>query len=187
MCDQRLIEKLTLKQNNFAHEVWVEYYDKVKRAIHALIHNYPEAEERAADIFVKLYNNSPDINSCQSLWAYLGRAARNSAIDYYRKRKWEWGKQQDERFHQYVEAERYSNNQSKEQGNGWLIDMLMDDVEALPPQQKEIMLLRHVEGVKPKQIAVIMNLAVQTVHNQLGIGLRNLVKKYPDLPIRKDT
>jgi RNA polymerase sigma-70 factor (ECF subfamily) len=134
-------------------ELYTRYADDVRRHVEAVVHNRCDAEDITHNVFLKLLgiiSKYERRNAPFSAW--LMRVARNAALDYLRTRR-------NVRLDDVLEP---------------AADDLVDDIhrshdvrdalDELPLHQREILMLRHVVGLSPAEIAERMNRTEASIH-----------------------
>ena len=67
--------------------VYHSFYQFVYRDIHSIVHDHFLAEDIIQDAFLKAITKSPRLHSHNNLPSWIKQLARNTALDYLRKRK----------------------------------------------------------------------------------------------------
>jgi RNA polymerase sigma-70 factor, ECF subfamily len=152
------------------HFLYVRYAPEVQRSIRALIKDEHEAEDITQGVFLKLMSSIVRYEPREVPFsAWIVRVARNAALDHLRVRRAtpveEVRLQDDER-----------GRISRERGND-----LREALELLPPEQRDVLILRHVVGLSPAEIATALGRTESSVHglhhrgrHALQISLRGL-------------
>ena len=149
---------LALKQH------WVLVIDYVKR----LTTSTDAAEDIAQRTFLQLWDRRTYWRAEGSMRALLCRIARNYAISEHRRQS------ADDRsaaaFVELTEPTQTRDLLETEQ----LRSALDREISLLPARRREIVVLRCVHDLSYKEIAEVMNIAPQTVANQLSSALASL-------------
>ena len=152
------------------HFLYVRYAPEVQRSIRALVKDEHEAEDITQGVFLKLMSSITRYEPREVPFsAWIVRVARNAALDHLRVRRAtpveEVRLQDDERGR--IRRER-SND-------------LREALELLPPEQRDVLILRHVVGLSPAEIATALGRSESSVHglhhrgrHALQISLRGL-------------
>jgi RNA polymerase sigma-70 factor (ECF subfamily) len=134
-----------------------------------------DAEDLLLDVFVAaLERESLRVLSLEEQRFWLWRVARNKLVDYYRKRSL--------RQHLPLEEARETTYQDGEFVPEWAAQRneeqrsLREAIEDLPPLQKEVLLLRFVEGLRAPEIARLLGKHDAAVRMILSRTL-NLLRK----------
>lgn len=85
--DQELISLIVAGDKRAFRDIFDRYYTSICFFINNYTNNLEDAEDRAQDLFSKLWNSRTDLSQVNNLKAYLYTSARNSAIDFVRRKK----------------------------------------------------------------------------------------------------
>lgn len=129
-----------------------------------------EAEDIVADCIFKLWNKQADFQTAENIKAFLYISCRNECLMYLRKLKRKT-KAQEQYFdqldpdgrnvlHTIIEAE--------------FLNMLETEVNSLPERCSEVFKLIYFEGKKTSEIALELDLSIQTVRNHKSRALELL-------------
>jgi RNA polymerase sigma-70 factor (ECF subfamily) len=125
-----------------------------------------EAGDIAQETFLRLYRTAGGYQPQASLRAYLLRIARNLCIDFMRKKRPELMERLPETISQETPLGRMERAQA--------LNALMTAVDALPENQRAVILLRHDQGLRYQEIADAMGLTVSAVESLLVRARRTL-------------
>jgi RNA polymerase sigma-70 factor (ECF subfamily) len=135
------------------HFLYVRYADGVYGCIRRLVHDSHEAEDLTQAVFVKLMRV---INSYEDrgvpFAAWINRVARNTALDHLRSSRMV-----------PCEEVRPPDNSNDELDCERLWS-LRDALEELPATQREVLVLRHIVGLSPGEIAERLGKSEGSVH-----------------------
>jgi RNA polymerase sigma-70 factor, ECF subfamily len=135
------------------HFLYVRYAPEVQRSVRALVKDEHEAEDITQGVFLKLMSSITRYEPREVPFsAWIVRVARNAALDNLRVRRAtpveEVRLQDDER-----------GRIRRERGND-----LREALELLPPEQRDVLILRHVVGLSPAEIATTLGRTESSVH-----------------------
>lgn len=136
-------------------QIYQYYYNKVYRYLLSKTNYSPDAEDIAADVFIKVYEkyDSYDENKASlSTWIYT--ITRNTLIDYYRTHK------------DYSEiSETIASDCFTEDDicNEEMLDQLADALESLDERERSIVIQRYYYDKSLKDIAAEMNISYSYV------------------------
>jgi RNA polymerase sigma factor (sigma-70 family) len=132
-------------------------------------------EEKVADIFIQLWNNRNILDKIKNPKSYIYVVVKNN-LKTVRK---------SEPFHQQID-ETISNNSmfspSREQEiieneqkeiNTNLIQEILD---VIPKKSRQAFELSRIDGLKYKEISVILNVSPKTVENHIAIALKYITR-----------
>jgi RNA polymerase sigma-70 factor (ECF subfamily) len=141
----------------------------------------PAAEDVVQETFLRLHNqvSSKGLASVRNMPNWLFRVAHNLTLDAIRK------KERDRKLHeQAVEEARNDPAPAQETLEG--VEGLMhretcrkvlEELQKLPKEQKQVLLLRVIQDFKFKEISEITGLSVGNVAYRINQGLRELADR----------
>lgn len=150
-----------------------KYAMKVFQFTYAILKSKEVAEEIVNDIFVKLWQQREQLEEIDFLQAYLLKAAKNRACNYLRLIK------KDPRIDlNDITAEHIHFAPSPEELSltRELSDHLSQAIEQLPPQSKLIFKLLKEDGLKYREVAILLNISVKTVESHMTLALRRIAE-----------
>ena len=152
------------------HFLYVRYADDVLRYVNSFVHDYHEAEDITQNVFAKLIHAIKKYEQrAVPFTAWILRVARNAALDHMRARRAtpceEIRLEDDGRSE--VAAERGRD--------------LRQALKRLPDDQREVLVLRHVVGLSPTEIANTLGKSESSVHGLHHRGRRTLKSALQDL------
>ena len=162
-----------------------KYQNRVYHLVYGMVRNREDAADITQDAFVKAYQKIDSFRLESSFYTWLYRIAMNLAIDFLRKRK----RRGTSEFDESVAARdgdgsiAESHNRSsprKALERKQLYKQIMDALETLPADQKQVILLREVEGLSYKEISDIMGIPEGTVMSRLFYARKKMQKLLRD-------
>lgn len=145
------------------HYLYVRYADDVLRYVNGLIRDHHEAEDITQNVFAKLMKA---INKYEEravpFDAWIIRVARNAALDHLRAKRavpTEEIRQTD------------TGRAQTAQDRGRALRQALED---LPEDQREVLVLRHIVGLSPVEIADTLDKSESSVHGLHHRGRRSL-------------
>jgi RNA polymerase sigma-70 factor (family 1) len=146
--------------------IFKEHYNTLANYAYSILKNKQNAEDVVQDVFVKLWQNSPDVISTPQVKFYLVAATKNKCISFLRKESGKTFVQpEDAQLHAHADEPART-----EQENITLV--ISKALTALPPQCLAIFKLSRFGKLTYQQIADELGLSVKTVENQMGKALR---------------
>jgi len=159
-----------------------EYETPLLRYVSRLIGSrYDEAQDVVQDVFLKLHKriSSPGQEQIGNMRSWLYRVAHNLAMDYGRGRKrrktLEEKALSDPSVMEKVKGSQLGDARDIERKEFGQI--ALGAVEKLPDEQKNVLLLKMIQGFTLKEISGITGLKIGTVNYRLTQGLRTLTKQ----------
>jgi RNA polymerase sigma-70 factor (ECF subfamily) len=135
------------------HFLYVRYADDVHRCIDNIIRDHHEAEDITQNLFAKLMRIIGKYEQREVPFsAWITRVARNAALDHLRARRqipFEEVRTSDEGY-EHVSFERFQS--------------LRTALDRLPDDQREVLILRHIAGLTPVEIAEALGKTESSIH-----------------------
>jgi RNA polymerase sigma-70 factor (ECF subfamily) len=145
------------------HFLYVRFYDDVLRYVNSLVRDYHEAEDITHNVFAKLMTAITKYEErAVPFTAWIMRVARNAALDHLRARR-------------AVPTEEVRVTETAEADSGLERSLdIREALEELPTDQREVLVLRHVMGLSPVEIAGTLEKTESSVHGLHHRGRRAL-------------
>lgn len=137
----------------------------------AIVHNREMAEEIVADVFIAVWKKKEALYHAHNLKWYLYAATRNIALNYLRKYAHKKTLQLDE-----ASLLEYEINPEVQFISNEMMQHINKAIHELPPQCRLIFKLVKEDGLKYREVAMLLNISIKTVENQVGIALKKLTK-----------
>jgi RNA polymerase sigma-70 factor (ECF subfamily) len=130
------------------------------------------------ELFVDLWLKREKLAIREPVKFYLYKAVRNRAIDHLRKSN------RNVKLSEISDSKLSSPFEDKLE-EAELNARINQSINELPEKCREIFLLCRFEGLKYSQIAEKLNISVKTVEMQMGIALKKMKDKLPDIQVIK--
>ncbi len=151
--ERRAIEQAKGGDPEGVHFLYAFYADDIVRFIRSLVHDHHEAEDITHSVFAKLQVAIGKYEEREaSFAAWLFRVARNAALDHLRTRR------------QIPVAEVRPNSEGDPFADSERSQSLRHALGCLPDDQREVLVLRHVNGLSPAEIASKTGRSESSVH-----------------------
>jgi RNA polymerase sigma-70 factor (ECF subfamily) len=138
---------------NALHFLYVRYADDVYGFVNSIVRDHHEAEDITQNLFAKLMRIIGKYEQREVPFsAWILRVARNAALDHMRARRqipFEEVRTSDE-GHDQVGFERFQS--------------LRTALDRLPEDQREVLILRHIAGLTPPEIADVLGKTESSIH-----------------------
>lgn len=172
LSDEDLLSRLRRDETRALELILTRYWTLVVDYVERLTRSEDAAEDIAQRTFCRLWDRRAQWSATGSLRALLCRIARNYAVSEHRRHL------ADERsaatFFE-LHATPAASASIHDAGDGARLRSLIDrEIARLPERRREILILRCYHDLSYKEIAEVMNIAEQTVANQLSKGLATL-------------
>ena len=174
--DEELLVRLQHDDTNALELALRQHWTLVVDYINRLTGSEDAAEDIAQRAFCQLWDRRSQWRTTGSVRALLCRIARNYAVSEHRRQR------ADERSAEtFVELTRPAPPSRDRIETEQLRSALDREIALLPERRREILVLRCVHDLSYKEIADVMNIAQQTVANQLSSALATLRVSLRDL------
>jgi RNA polymerase sigma-70 factor (ECF subfamily) len=174
--------KAVLNGDGTAYRGLVEKYQtRVYAMVYGMVRNREDARDLTQDAFVKAYRNLDSFRLESSFYTWLYRIAMNLAIDFVRKRR----RRETGGFDEGIATRdddggiaevHHEDGPSRQLERKQLFGKIMDAMEQLPEDQRQVILLRELEGLQYKEIADVMGIPEGTVMSRLFYARKKLQK-----------
>ena len=135
------------------HFLYVRYADDVCGFVQSIVRDSYEAEDITQNVFAKLPKAIHKYEQREvPFTAWILRVARNAALDHVRARRMvpcEEVRTSDD-GHDQVASERFQ--------------CLREALDRLPDEQREVLVLRHIAGLSPCEIAELLDKSEGSIH-----------------------
>ncbi len=156
-----------------------KYQGRLYTVIYGVVRHREDATELTQEAFVKAFRNLDAFRGDSRFYTWLYRIGMNKAIDHTRRRKRSPIQDMDEDV-SLRDADRGIADANPSQSprraleRKQLYTAIMDALDTLSEQHKEVVLLREVEGMSYKDIADTLEVAEGTVMSRLFYARKKL-------------
>jgi len=167
------------KKQKYFEGVYKTEVDKIFRFVFFRVSSREEALDITEEVFYKFWQVISRDQSVDNSEAFLFASARNRVIDWYRKKRPESLDAMRERAEDNeslpfdVEDKDYGKALSVSVEAGWVLAALKN----LSPEYREVMSMRFVDDLAPRQIAQILRVTPNAVSLRINHGLEKLRKE----------
>jgi RNA polymerase sigma-70 factor (ECF subfamily) len=151
-------------------KVFREHYNALASYALTILRNRQDAEDVVQEVFIRVWQKSPEVIETAHLKFYLLTAVKNGCISFLRKQA---GKN-------FLQPEEVSLHEKPEEENHQPENrMLMAEkaIATLPPQCQVIFKMSRFGQLTYQQIADELEISIKTVENQVGKALK-LMRDY---------
>lgn len=168
--EDKLIALLISDNEKGLRIVYKKYYPLVYSFLIKESGSAEDSNDMAQDVFLKLWKTRHRLVNIKSLKDYLFIIARNTFIDFVRRKI-------NQRVFEELSA--YTENELSEweSDDQELIDELIKHSEKMPPKRLEVFRLRWLDGKSRKEISELLGISIVTVDIHLRKALDFLKDK----------
>ena len=172
--DNELVKSYIAGDENSLSELVNRYKDRVYTAIYIFVKDELLAEDIFQDTFIKVIENLRRGNYYEDgkFLPWVMRIAHNLCVDHYRKTKRNPSEGQDVfnflRFAEDTPHDAIARIEASQK--------VRTLIEALPSEQKEVIMLRHYADLSFKEIADITQVSINTALGRMRYALINIRK-----------
>jgi RNA polymerase sigma-70 factor (ECF subfamily) len=150
---RRAVVRLKQGDRSALHFLYVRYADDVCGFVRSIVRDHHEAEDITQNVFAKLITAIHRYEPRDVPFAaWILRVARNAALDHLRARR------------QIPFEEIRTTDEGHEQVGFDRSQSLREALHRLPQDQREVLVLRHVAGLSPSEIARRLGKTESSVH-----------------------
>jgi RNA polymerase sigma-70 factor, ECF subfamily len=157
--------------------IYERYADNVFSYVRTILHDDHEAEDVTQHVFTKLLTRIESYEERSvPFTAWLLRIARNCAIDHMRSKRAIYCEEVDAAVEEPRNDERAADQR----------DVIEDALGSLPSSQRRVVVLRHVIGLSPREIAEQMGKsegAIHTLHHRARRALQEELLRRHTAPV----
>ena len=145
-----------------------EYADAIFRHCYLRVSNRDLGKDIMQDTFMKAYQYAQKGEKIDNIRAFLYRIANNLIIDFFRNAK-------EASLDAMAEAG-FDPKGSDGNDIGKVLDeqKVVQTLQKLKPEDRELIIMRYIDGLKPRDIALILDLAPNTVSVRIHRALKEL-------------
>jgi RNA polymerase sigma-70 factor (ECF subfamily) len=133
--------------------LYSRYSDDVQRFIQSIVHDRHESEDITQEVFTKLMQKIRRYEEREVPFAaWIMRVARNAALDHLRSRR------------QIPVDEVWISHDDEDQASLEYTHALKAALAELPDSQRQVLVLRHIGGLSPTEIAKRLGRSEGSIH-----------------------
>ncbi len=177
--DAEVIRRVQGGEREAYRELVLKYQQKVYGVVWGMVQNPEDAREITQEAFIKAFKSLDRFRFDASFYTWLYRITVNLTIDFRRRASKRYTDEFDEGRQYKDEAGTVATphteaSPSKRLERKRLADRIHAAIDQLPPDQRTAIILRELEGLSYKEIAVAMDCAEGTVMSRLFYGRKKL-------------
>lgn len=176
--DAKLVS-LARRGDHAAFETLVRRYsERAYRAAYRVVRDASAAEDIVQEALIKAYRGLRKFESRSSFYTWLYRIVVNLALDRRRREKRAPMTEWDDSVAQEIEPRAVApvtGNPETSSRRHEIRTIVAEGVQLLPDGQREVLLLREVEGLSYEEIAQTMGISKGTVMSRLHYARKKMV------------
>ena len=157
----------TQQRLNELESVIVREQDMLFRFAYMRVGRRADAEDIVQDVFLKLFRSSENLKSVRNVKHYLIRSISNACKDFHRRK-------QDILPLEKAEREMVSDDDLKMYEEYLRITVL---ARTLPPEQREVLYMKCIDGLKFREISDILDIPEATVKSRYRYAIQGIQKQ----------
>ena len=157
------------------HYLYSRYADDVQRFVRSIVRNHHDAEDVTHEVFAKLIKAIQKYEEREAPFAaWILRVARNAGLDHLRSKR------------QIPVEEVRITDEGREQTSFEYSRALKSALADLPESQREVLVLRHIGGLSPNEIAERLGkteASIQGLHHRGRAALKDSLRELEVVPV----
>ena len=178
LSDRALIRRYRSGDHASVEFLIKRYQDRVFSTLYYMVKNRELAEDLFQETFIKVVRTlkSDRYNEEGKFSQWVMRIAYNLCIDYFRKQKRAIKTAEADTSEMVNYLKSHHENADDRIMKKQVCDEVRELIETLPPEQKEVVILRHYADLSFKEIAELTNVSINTALGRMRYALNNLRK-----------
>ncbi|MCB0663620.1 MAG: sigma-70 family RNA polymerase sigma factor [Saprospiraceae bacterium] len=176
--DQQLIDRYLTGDERAFEELLSRYQDKIYTSIYLFVKDDALAQDIFQEVFIKIIKTLRDgkYNHEGKFSQWAMRIAYNLCVDYFRRGKRRSVVQPTETFDIFDVLSSKDDNAEQQIIRSQTHDKIRNLVDMLPPEQREVVILRHYADMSFKEIAALTRVSINTALGRMRYALINIRK-----------
>ena len=176
--DQQLIKNY-LKGNEKSFEILLNRHkDKIYTSIYLFVKDTDQAQDIFQDVFIKIIDTlrKGKYNHEGKFLQWAMRISYNMCVDQFRRSKRRTKVSATETFDIFDVLESKDENMETHMIKSQMHKRVRELVDQLPPEQREVVVLRHYADMSFKEIAQLTRVSINTALGRMRYALINMRK-----------
>lgn len=176
--DQQLIDRYLNGDDKAFETLLNRYKDKVYTAIYLFVKDKAMAEDIFQDVFIKVIDTlrKGKYNHQGKFSQWVMRIAYNLCVDNFRRKRRRPTMYATEEFDIFDVLGSKEPNGEQQLIKSQAHQKVRELVDRLPPEQREVVILRHYADMSFKEIAVLTRVSINTALGRMRYALINIRK-----------
>ncbi len=184
--DQQLIARYLDGDERSFKELLDRYQQKIYTSIYLFVKDDSLAEDIFQEVFIKIINTlrSGKYNHEGKFGQWAMRISYNLCVDYFRRGKRRPHVHPNETFDIFDVLHTHEPNAEQLIMRSQTHDKIRHLVDMLPPEQREVVILRHYADMSFKEIAALTRVSINTALGRMRYALINIRKMVAEKEIQ---
>lgn len=171
-CLPKILSAITHGDEHAFAQLYHNYHKRLVAFSKTIVHSNELAEEVVEDVFIKIWRNRQHLQHVNNLTVYLYVATKNGSLNCIAK------KAKELTFTPFdgidFEFDHPAANPCDLMITNEMHVRMKQAIDALPPRCKMIFKLVREDGLKYKEVATVLNIAVNTIDAQMAIAVKRI-------------
>lgn len=178
LTDQQLIIKYLDGDDKAFETLLVRHKSKIYTSIYLFVKDHDKANDIFQDVFIKIIDTlrKGKYNHEGKFLQWAMRIAYNMCVDQFRRGRRRTKVSATETFDIFDVIESPEPNQENMMIQNQTHSKVKQLVDALPPEQREVVILRHYADMSFKEIAALTQVSINTALGRMRYALINMRK-----------
>lgn len=154
-------------------KIFKEHYNSLSNYAFSILRKKEDAEDVVQDVFIKIWQNSPQVIETSQIKFYLITSVKNGCISFLRKQGRQVHVQPEDAHLHTLPAEPMAEKKKEHD----IRHVVGEALSLLPPQCAVVFKMSRFGKMTYQQIATELGISVKTVENQVGKALR-IMREY---------
>lgn len=138
--------------------MWEDFIVRLKKFIDNHISDKDDSEDLLQEVLIKIYKNLDSLKQDEKIYPWIYQIARNSIIDYYRRKS---------KIESNLEVEDIKGYDAEESSNGDIAICIKNMINSLPEKYKQVIILSEYENLTYKEISQRLGISVSGVKSRI--------------------
>ena len=176
--DQQLIDSYLQGEERAFEELLKRHQQKIYTSIYLFVKEQSLAEDIFQEVFIKIIDTlrKGKYNHEGKFLQWAMRIAYNMCVDYFRRNKRRPQVSPTETFDIFDVLQSYDDNAEQSIIRSQTHEKVRQLVDMLPPEQREVVILRHYADMSFKEIAKLTRVSINTALGRMRYALINIRK-----------
>jgi len=166
--DQQIIQNIQAGDETSYRQLFDVYYETLCHYAFTILRDMDDAEDTVQAVFLKIWEKRNSLMITHTIKSYLYKSVYHHCINQVEHRSVR------EKYHERTMVERANHFQVPDVFPAELEEQIVAAINTLPPQCRTIFMLSRYEDMKYAEIALKLDISVNTIENQISKALKIL-------------